>query len=291
MDLCNIQEVKALLGRHGFHFSKSLGQNFLIESWVPQDIATSSGADKDCGVLEIGPGIGPLTRQLAQRAGKVVALELDRSLLPILEETLADCPNIQVVFGDVTKTDVAALVAEQFGGLRPMVCANLPYNITTPVINQLLEAKVFSAITVMIQKEVAQRICAAPGTGDFGAFSLLCQYHAKCEYLFEVPRECFLPAPKVTSAVVRLTPLDAPPVQVQDEAMLFRVIRASFAQRRKTLLNGLSSAFAGQLDKSTLIECLEQCDLPASVRGETLSLAQFAQLADAILSAFPAKPA
>jgi 16S rRNA (adenine1518-N6/adenine1519-N6)-dimethyltransferase len=172
-----------------------------------------------------------------------------------------------------------------------MVCANLPYNITTPVITQLLETKVFSAITVMIQKEVAQRICAAPGTGDFGAFSLLCQYHAKCEYLFEVPRECFLPAPKVTSAVVRLTPLDAPPVQVQDEAMLFRVIRASFAQRRKTLLNGLSSAFAGQLDKPTLVQCLEQCGLPASVRGETLSLAQFAQLADAILSTFPAKPA
>lgn len=282
MDLCNIQQVKALLGRHGFHFSKSLGQNFLIESWVPQDIAAASGATAEHGVLEIGPGIGPLTRELAKRAGKVVSLELDRSLLPILEETLADCPNTEVVFGDITKTDCPSFVPEHLDGYRPMVCANLPYNITTPVITQLLESHCFEAITVMIQKEVAQRICAKPGSGDYGAFSLLCQYHANCEYLFEVPKECFLPAPKVTSAVVRLKVLDKPSVTVNDEEMLFRVIRASFAQRRKTLLNGLSSAFGNKLPKEQLGNCLAACGLPVGVRGEKLTLDEFAQLSDAI---------
>ena len=282
MDLCDIRQVKALLARHGFHFSKSLGQNFLIENWVPRDIAEASGATSEHGVLEIGPGIGPLTRELAKRAGKVVALELDQALLPILEETLADCPNTQVIFGDVTKTDCASLVKEQFSDLRPMVCANLPYNITTPVITQLLECGCFEAITVMIQKEVAQRICAKPGTADWGAFSLLCQYYARCEYLFEVPKECFLPAPKVTSAVVRLTVLDKPSVAVGSEELLFRVIRASFAQRRKTLLNGLSSAFGAQLSKQQLSDCIAQCGFPPAMRGETLSLGDFARLSDTL---------
>lgn len=281
MDLCDIHQVKALLARHGFHFSKSLGQNFLIEGWVPQDIAAASQASVENAVLEIGPGIGPLTRQLAARAGKVVCLELDQSLKPILAETLADCPNTEVIFGDITKQDCAALVAEHMGGYTPIVCANLPYNITTPVITQLLESGVFRSITVMIQKEVAKRICAAPGTADFGAFSLLCQYHAKCEYCFEVPKECFLPAPKVTSAVVRMELLDKPPVQVQDEAMLFRVIRAAFAQRRKTLVNTLSSSFS-ELDKAQIAACIAACDLPPQVRGETLGLEEFARLADAL---------
>ena len=282
MDLCNIQEVRALLGRHGFHFSKSLGQNFLIESWVPQQIAAACGADETCGVLEIGPGIGPLTRQLAHRAGKVVALELDKTLKPILEETLGDSPNASVLFQDVTKTDCAALVQEQFHDLTPMVCANLPYNITTPVITQLLECRAFRSITVMIQREVAKRICAEPGTADYGAFSLLCQYHAKCEYLFEVPKECFLPAPKVTSAVVKLEVLDRPPVEVANEALFFRVIRASFAQRRKTLLNALSSAFGGELTKEQLASCISSCNLPATVRGEKLGIVEFAQLSAAL---------
>ena len=282
MDLCNIQEVRALLGRHGFHFSKSLGQNFLIESWVPQRIAAASGADETSGVLEIGPGIGPLTRELSRRAGKVVALELDKSLQPILAETLADCANTSVLFQDVTKTDCAALVREQFEGLTPMVCANLPYNITTPVITQLLESHVFRSVTVMIQREVARRICAQPGTGDYGAFSLLCQYHAKCEYLFEVPKECFLPAPKVTSAVVKLEVLDQPPVPVENEALFFRVVRAAFAQRRKTLLNALSSAFGGEMTKEQLASCILSCNLPATVRGETLGIVEFAQLSSAL---------
>lgn len=279
MDLCNIEEIKALLGRHGFRFSKSMGQNFLIESWVPQDIADASGAGAGTGVLEIGPGIGPLTVQLARRADKVAAVELDRALLPILSETLADCPNVTVVPGDVMKLDLPALVAQQFAGLTPLVCANLPYNITTPVLTLLLESGLFASITVMIQREVAQRICAAPGTGDYGAFSVFCQYHAGTELLFEVPPECFLPAPKVTSAVLRLTPRPAPAC-VHDEKRFFRVVRGAFGQRRKTLLNALTSAFP--LSKDDLRACIEAAGLPADVRGERLGIEEFARLADEI---------
>ena len=205
MDLTNLSDIKALLARHGFHFSKSMGQNFLIEDWVPRDIAHSAQLDESCGVLEIGPGIGPLTVQLAQQAGKVVSVELDRSLLPILEETVGGYDNVEIVPGDVMKLNIPQLVEEKFQGLTPMACANLPYNITTPVITLLLESGCFRRVTVMIQREVAKRICAQPGTSDFGAFSLFCQYHAVCEYLFEVPAQCFLPAPKVTSAVIGMT--------------------------------------------------------------------------------------
>ena len=279
MDLCNIEEIKALLGRHGFRFSKSMGQNFLIESWVPQDIAEASGAGAGTGVLEIGPGIGPLTVQLARRADRVAAVELDRALLPILSETLAGCPNVTVVPGDVMKLDLPALVAQQFAGLTPLVCANLPYNITTPVLTLLLESGLFASITVMIQREVAQRICAAPGTGDYGAFSVFCQYHAGTELLFEVPPECFLPAPKVTSAVLRLTPRPAPAC-VHDEKRFFRVVRGAFGQRRKTLLNALTSAFP--LSKDDLRACIEAAGLPADVRGERLGIEEFARLADEI---------
>ena len=282
MDLCNINDVKALLSRHGFHFSKSLGQNFLIQSWVPQDIAASSGADKNTGVMEIGPGIGPLTCELAKRAGKVVALELDKALLPILDETLAEFTNAHVISADVTKTDCAALVHEQFDGLRPIVCANLPYNITTPVITQLLECGAFRSITVMIQKEVAKRICAAPGAADFGAFSLLCQYYAHCEYLLK----CRGNASSCTKGDIcgsKLDVLDKPPVEVQDEAMLFRVIRAAFAQRRKTLSNALSAGF-GELTKEQINGCISASGLAPQVRGEKLGLAEFARLADAVNS-------
>lgn len=281
MDLCNIQEVKALLARHGFHFSKSLGQNFLIESWVPREIAAASQSNESTAVLEIGPGIGPLTWELSARAGKVVALELDKSLLPILNETLAPCGNAEVLFGDITKTDVSKLVSEQMRGYTPIVCANLPYNITTPVITQLLESGCFASITVMIQKEVAMRICADPGTPDYGAFSLLCQYHARCRYLFDVPKECFLPAPKVTSAVVRLELLEQPTVTVNDEALFFRVIRAAFAQRRKTLGNALAAGFR-ELNKDQIANCIQACGLDTGIRGERLGLMEFAALADSI---------
>ena len=281
MDLCNVNDIKALLGRHGFRFSKSMGQNFLIQSWVPRDIAEASGAGKGCGVLEVGPGIGPLTRELARRADKVVSVELDRSLLPILEETLADCPNARVCPGDILKTDISALVGEEFPGLTPLACANLPYNITTPAIMALIQAKCFSAITVMIQREVARRICAAPGTADYGAFSVFCQYHTKPELLFDVPPECFLPAPKVTSSVVRMVPTP-PPAEVDDEAHFFRVVRAAFAQRRKTLVNSLSSALGDSITKQEAVKAISSCGLPEHIRGERLSISDFAALSKAL---------
>ena len=287
MDLCNEKDIKALLGRHGFRFSKSMGQNFLIEGWVPRDIADASGADQGCGVLEIGPGIGPLTVQLAQRAGKMAAIELDKALLPILEETLAPYDNVTVVPGDAMKLDLAALAAEQFGSLIPLACANLPYNITTPVITALIEAGCFKAITVMIQREVALRICAEPGTSDYGAFSVFCQYHTTPELLFQVPPECFLPAPKVISAVIRLTPRETPPQDLVDEAFFFRVVKAAFAQRRKTLLNGLTSAFGNQLSKDLLRQAIVDAGLPESIRGERLGIPEFAALARALQDLAP----
>ena len=279
MDLCDIGQIKALLARHGFRFSKSMGQNFLIADWVPREIAKASGAGPGSGVLEVGPGIGCLTRELAQRAGRVVSVELDKALPPILAETLADCPNAQVVSGDLLKTDIPALVEERFPGLAPIACANLPYNITTPVVTALLEAGCFTSVTVMIQREVAKRICAAPGTADYGAFSVYCQYYTDPEILFEVPPDCFLPAPKVTSAVVRLAPQPAP-AQVDDPDHFFRVVRAAFALRRKTLLNSL----AANLDRprEDILRALEACGVPPDTRGERLSIPQFAQLSRAL---------
>ena len=269
MDLCNINDIKALLARHGFRFSKSMGQNFLIEGWVPRDIAEASGAAPGCGVLEVGPGIGPLTRELSLRAERVVSVELDRSLFPILAETLADRPNAEICPGDILKTDIPALVREKFQGLTPLACANLPYNITSP------------AITVMIQREVARRICAPPGSPDYGAFSVFCQYHAHTELLFDVPPDCFLPAPKVTSSVLRMVP-KAPPAEVDDEAHFFRVVRAAFAQRRKTLANSLSASLGGSCGKQAVARAIEACGLPAAVRGERLSISEFAALSRAL---------
>ena len=278
MNLTDINDIKALLARHGFHFSKSMGQNFLIEDWVPRDIADAAGLDAACGALEIGPGIGPLTVQLAQRAGRVAAVELDRSLLPILSETLADYTNAEVIPGDAMKLNLPALCAEKFPGMTVKACANLPYNITTPVLTKLLESGCFASITVMIQREVARRICAAPGTADYGAFSLFCQYHAECSLLFDVGPECFLPAPKVTSTVIQLVPRAEPPVGA-DPAALFRVGRAAFAQRRKTLLNGLSAAYGSKFSKDDLRQIIEDCGLPEGIRGERLGLPEFAALA------------
>ena len=275
MNLCDINQIKALLTRHGFRFSKSMGQNFLIEDWVPREIAKASGAGPGAGVLEVGPGIGPLTRELAGRADKVVSVELDTALLPILAETLRDCPMAEVIWGDILKTDIPVLAGEKFQGLTPIACANLPYNITTPAITALIEAHCFSAITVMIQREVAKRICAAPGTADYGAFSVYCQYHTSPEYLFEVPPDCFIPAPKVTSAVVRMEPRPAPP-EVDDPAHFFRVVKAAFALRRKTLLNSLSAGLGGQREE--IAQAIAACGLPPDVRGERLSIPQFAQL-------------
>ncbi len=280
MDLCNSNDIKALLGRHGFRFSKSMGQNFLIQGWVPRDIADASGADRTCGALEIGPGIGPLTEQLAILGAKVVSVELDRTLLPILAETLAGRDNVEIVPGDILKLDLPALCREKFPGMPVVACANLPYNITTPILTALLQSGCFQQVTVMIQREVAQRICAQPGTAAYGAFTLLCQYYADREILYDVPPSCFLPAPKVVSSVLRMTVRGQPPVPVADEAFFFRLVRAAFGQRRKTLVNVLYPLLEKQVDKQTLAEQLVACNLTEDIRGERLTFAEFAQLTE-----------
>ena len=283
MNLCNIQEIKALLTRHGFHFSKAKGQNFLTQSWVPREIVEAAGIDETCGVLEVGPGIGPLTEQLCHRAGKVLAVEIDESLRPVLAETMAGRENLRIQFGDILKQDIPALVREEFPGLRPMACANLPYYITSPVLAALLESHAFEAVTVMVQKEVAERICAHAGTSNYGAFTVFCNYYAQPELLFDVPASCFIPQPKVTSAVLKLTLREAPPCKICNEPLFFRVVKASFAQRRKTLLNGLASGFP-EISKPQLAALLEQCGFQPTLRGETLDIAGFAAVANCIHS-------
>lgn len=283
MDLCDRNDIQALLTRHGFHFAKALGQNFLIEGWVAEDIAAASGADAGTGVVEVGPGIGSLTTQLARRAGKVVSVELDRRLYPVLAETMAEHPNFTLVEGDVMQLSLPALVQEHLSGLRPVLCANLPYNITTPFLTACVESHCFDSLTVLIQKEVAQRICAAPGTADYGAFTLLMQYYTQPELLFTVPNTCFLPAPKVTSAVIHCKTRTAPPVQVRSEAAFWRTVRAGFALRRKTLVNSLQTGW--ELPKGTLTDIVIACGLEPTVRGERLGLEEYARLSDALLDA------
>lgn len=284
MDLCDRREIQALLERHGFHFSKAMGQNFLIESWVPRDIADSCGADEGTGVLEIGPGIGPLTQQLARRAGKVVSVELDARLYPVLRETMRGADNFTLIEGDAMKLDFAQVVQEHFSGLRPILCANLPYNITTPLLTNCVKAGCFTSITVLIQKEVAQRICARPGSAEYGAFSLLMQYYTVPELLFTVPNTCFVPMPKVTSAVIRCITREKPPVSVRSEAMLWRTVKAGFALRRKTLVNSLQTGFS--LSKQELARILNDCGLAADIRGERLDLQEYARLSDALFEIF-----
>ena len=278
VNVCDIEVMKPLLAVHGFHFSKAKGQNFLIAPWVPESIARESGVEKDVGVLEIGPGIGPLTQQLSLRAGKVCAVEVDERLKPILDITLEGCDNVEILWGDVLKQNIPALVNEKLGSLRPMACANLPYYITSPILTALLEAECFQAVTVMVQKEVAQRIAAQPGTEDYGAFSVFCQYYAQPELLFDVPPHCFLPQPKVTSAVVTLRVRQERPWDIDDPALFFRVVRASFAMRRKKLSNGLASGFP-ELGKRGAEEVLSACGFESNVRGETLGIPEFAAIA------------
>ena len=280
MDLCNIDDIRAVLGRHGFRFSKSLGQNFLTAAWVPARIADSCGVDQTGCALEIGPGMGCLTEQLSQRAGKVCAIELDRALFPVLEETLAHCDNIEIVQGDVLKCDLAAICREKFGDAPVYACANLPYYITTPAISALLASKSFQAITIMVQKEVAERICAPAGTSAYSAFSIYIDYYADAEILFDVPRNCFVPQPKVDYAVVRLTPRSTPPVPVCDEKLFFSLVKAAFGQRRKTLANALSSVLGGSLGKEGIVQLITDCGFDARVRGEKLSLADYAALTE-----------
>lgn len=278
MNLTNIEEVKRLLDRHGFRFSKSMGQNFLVAAWVPEDIAESAGLDENTGVLEIGPGIGCLTNELARRAGKVVSVELDRSLKNVLAETLAQHENVKIIYGDILKQDLGALVAEHFEGLRPVVCANLPYNVTSPVLTKLVSSGLFESVTVMVQREVAKRMCAAPNTADYGAFSVFVQWHCESELLFDVPAGCFIPQPKVTSSVIRLKRRTESVAEVKDEARMFSVVRAAFNQRRKTLVNALSSQLG--LDKAKVEQCLTECGFDPKIRGEVLNLTDFCVISD-----------
>ena len=283
MRLTDINDIKALLSRHGFRFSKSMGQNFLTASWVPEQIADYSNLDENTGVLEVGPGIGCLTEQLAMQAGKVVAVELDKALKPVLKETLAERDNVEIVFGDVLKLDIKELVSEKLNGLRPVVCANLPYNVTTPLITAFLEAGCFDTVTVMIQREVAKRICAKPNTADYGAFTVLVNWYADAEILFDVPPSCFIPQPKVTSSVIMLKLREKPPVEVKDKEIFFRVVRAAFGMRRKTLLNALSAYF-GELTKQDIENVLVSCGLDPKIRGEVLDVGGFAQISDEIFN-------
>ena len=282
VNVCDIQVMKPLLSQHGFHFSKAKGQNFLIAPWVPQSIAEQAGVDETAGVLEIGPGIGSLTQQLCLRAKKVCAVELDERLEPILDITVGKFDNLEIFWNDVLKLDLPALVEGEFSGLRPMACANLPYYITSPILTALLEADCFESVTVMVQKEVAQRIAAAPGSADYSAFTVFCQYYAEPALLFDVPAHCFLPQPKVTSAVIQLKVRKKREWDILDENIFFRTVRASFAMRRKKLSNGLASGFP-ELGKNGASEVIAQAGFDANVRGETLSIPEFARIANEIV--------
>lgn len=278
MDLCNYREIKDLLMRHGFTFSKSLGQNFIINKSICPAMAQSLGADETTGVLEIGPGIGVLTKELCAVAGKVVSIELDERLFPILHETLAACTNLEIVKGDALKTDLNELVQEKFRDMKEIkVCANLPYYITSPIIMKLIESKLpVREIVVMVQKEAADRLCAEIGSRESGALTVAAQYYAETEKLFEVSRGSFMPQPKVDSAVIRLSVRTRPAVQPENEERFFRIIRAAFSQRRKTALNSLSSAL--NLPKDQVRAALSEIGKNEKDRAENFTLQEFAQL-------------
>ncbi len=279
-NLSNIGVIKDILNRHGFSFSKGLGQNFLINPSVCPRMAEMGGAQPGYGMIEIGAGFGVLTVELAQRADKVVCVEIDSRLLPILDETLADFNNIKIVNEDVLKVDLAALIAEEFPGKKVAICANLPYYITSPIIMSILEAHLpIESLTVMVQKEAAQRICAAPGSREVGAVSIAVQYYAEPKVLFPVSRGSFMPAPDVDSAVIRLDIRKEPVVDVKKEEDFFKVVKGAFSQRRKTLANTLSSSFG--VSKAQVNDWLEDAGVASNLRAEQLSMAQFADIANA----------
>lgn len=281
--LSNPQKTIEVIQKHGFDFQKKFGQNFLIDSHVLNKIIDAAEITKDDFVLEIGPGIGTMTQYLAEAAREVTAVEIDRNLIPILEETLAAYDNVTVINQDVLKTDIAALAQEKNGGKPIKVVANLPYYITTPIIMGLFESHVpISSITVMVQKEVAMRMQAGPGTKDYGALSLAVQFYSEPYIAANVPPNCFIPRPNVGSAVIRLKTYEEPPVKVKDEKLLFSLIRASFNQRRKTLVNGLKNSSELNFTKEEILEALNKCGFNENVRGEALTLAQFAALADVL---------
>lgn len=283
MDLSDLSTIKSVLSRHGFSFSKSLGQNFLVNPEVCPRMADACGAGPGVGVLEIGPGVGVLTAELARRAEKVVSVELDKRLLPVLGETLNGFSNCNIVCGDVLKLDLAKLIAEEFPGLKVVVCANLPYYITSPVLMKLLEERLpIRAITVMVQKEAAERLCAAPGTRACGAVSAAVRYFAEPEILFGVARTGFVPQPNVDSAVIRLAVRGEPPVPIQNEKQFFALVRAAFGQRRKTVLNSVSSGLS--LDREQVAAALDRAGIAPNARAEQLSMEQLAAFAGELFS-------
>lgn len=280
-ELSNINVVREILSRHGFHFSKALGQNFIVNPEVCPRIAYESGVDKDMCALEIGPGIGVLTKELAKRAKRVLAVEIDEALPPVLAETLAEFDNVTVLGADVLKIDVLKTAREHFGDTPFVVCANLPYYITSPILMKLLEEGCGAeSITVMVQKEAAQRIAAKPGTRDCGALTAAIHYYSEPEKLFDVGKNSFVPAPKVDSSVIRLKIRKEPPVSVPDEKYFFKVIRASFGQRRKTLANSVSGGLG--FTKDEILCALERCGLSPTARAEELSLEDFAAFSAAL---------
>lgn len=281
MNLSDINIVRSLLQKNGFTFKKSLGQNFLINPDVCPEMAAAA-CDKNTGVIEIGPGIGVLTAELSARAKRVVAIELDERLKKILPVTLSECDNVEIIYGDVMKTDLKALITEKFSDCeRVAVCANLPYYITSPIVMGLLESRLpIDSITVMVQKEAAERLCAKVGTREAGAVSVAVSYYSEPEILFEVKRESFMPPPKVDSAVIKLNIRDNPPVRVLDEERFFRLVKASFAQRRKTLVNTVSNTLS--IDKEGIKKALSTLGLSETVRGERLTLEELAELSNII---------
>jgi len=273
----------AVLQKYNFNFQKKFGQNFLIDTRVLDKIIDSAEITGDDCILEIGPGIGTMTQYLAENAREVVAVEIDKNLIPILADTLSEYDNVTVINDDILKVDINKIVEERNGGKPIKVVANLPYYITTPIIMGLFESHVpLKSITIMVQKEVADRMQVGPGTKDYGALSLAVQYYAKPEIVANVPPNCFMPRPNVGSAVIKLTRYEQPPVQVQDEKKMFALIRASFNQRRKTLVNGLTNASELPYTKEEVLAALEAMGLPATIRGEALTLEQFAQLSNTI---------
>lgn len=281
--LGNPKETIEVLKKHDFTFQKKFGQNFLIDTHVLDKIIRAAEITKDDFVIEIGPGIGTMTQYLAKAARKVLAVEIDRALIPILEDTLKDYDNIETLNQDILKVDLNQIVEQQNAGKPVKIVANLPYYITTPIIMGLFENEVpLESITVMVQKEVAQRMQVGPGTKDYGALSLAVQYYAKPYIVANVPPNCFMPRPKVGSAVIRLTRHEKAPVVVRDSKLMFALIRASFNQRRKTLLNGLNNDSSLDFTKEQIQEAIARCELPPAIRGEALTLAQFARLSDTL---------
>ncbi|MBR6102576.1 MAG: 16S rRNA (adenine(1518)-N(6)/adenine(1519)-N(6))-dimethyltransferase RsmA [Ruminococcus sp.] len=280
-ELSNIGVIKDILGRHGFTFSKALGQNFLINPSVCPRIAELGNAGKGFGIIEIGTGIGVLTCELAKRADKVVAIEIDERLIPVLEETLSDYDNVKVINADVMDVDLKTLIDEEFSGLEVAVCANLPYYITSPIIMMLLEKRLpIRSVTVMVQKEAGARLCAKMGSRDMGAVTVAVNYFSEPEILFNVSRGSFMPAPNVDSCVVRFNIKDKTPEGVADEAFFFRVVRAAFSQRRKTLANSTASGLS--VDKAAVLSAIEECGLASNIRPEQLSMDQFIAFAKAL---------